>query len=158
MAYLILALLIIPLGYLYRTPRGGPIIGDWPKKSFIGATIWAIPLACAVTAAAGCPLWMIPAWYVYLMLAESRMGAWADYGPNDTANKEQHGHWQLTLFGMILLSPLYGVCYHYCYEYQHKLPSWGRNLTGWTAWAEFTFGVSVAATQIGLSILMGVVL
>jgi len=145
---------VIGSALLYRVPRGGPGSEKWQEwlgwdgpGSTGGRLIWAIGTAGMLVYLTGSWWAMLAALYLWLAIVLAG-GKWADYGPQPQAN-EGHNIELMTLWGLVLLNPLYGVCYIAAYGYRDNLPRWGYVLSGWTKWAEFWCG---CATAIGIGL------
>lgn len=121
---------------LYRIPRGG---GLGEGRSTEGALIWSV-----VTAGL-CALWL-GNWLVLLgaiALMAGEAPGWSKWWPN---RPDGGSMWRLSLRGCLLLNPLMGVIYFWCYRNETKLPKLGKLASGWTEWAELMSGFVTAST------------
>lgn len=120
---------------LYRIPRGG---GLGEGRSFLGALIWA--LGTGVITALWLGHWLPLACIPLLMLGEAP--GWSKWWPNQS---DGGSVWRLSLRGCLLLNPLMGPIYFWCYQNKTKLPKLGKLASGWTEWSELACGFVTAA-------------
>lgn len=120
---------------LYRIPRGG---GLGEGRSFEGALIWA-----SVTGLLSASMlwhWLPIACIPLLMLGEAP--GWSKWWPNQPGGGNV---WRLSLRGCLLLNPLMGPIYFWCYNNQDELPDFGEWADDWTEWSELACGFVTAA-------------
>jgi hypothetical protein len=136
---------------LYRVPRGGPGREKWQEwlgwdgpGSTGGRLIWACGTAGMLVYLTGSWWAMAAALYLWAAIVIAG-GKWADYGPQPEANEGRNIQ-KMTLWGLVLLNPLYGFAYFGCYAQRDRLPRWGYVLSGWTKWAELICGAVTAAS------------
>lgn len=156
------AIACILSGVLFRVRGGGwNHLKWWVDSATFARLFFAIPTAAAVVYIAGSILsvpdaYLLMAWpvvVVWYWLACTR-GLWASYGPQPDAS-EGSSFIAMTGCGMFFLSPFYAIIYYLCYKYRNKLNIGPKMLVGWTAWAEFLFGMTIPITQIGIVYLIG---
>lgn len=119
---------------LYRIPRGG---GLGHGRSFLGALIWAT--ATGVLASLWLGHWLPLAGIPLLMMGEAP--GWSKWWPSQS---DGGNIYRLSLRGCLLLNPLMGVIYFWCYRNMTKLPNFGKLASGWTEWAELGCGFVTA--------------
>lgn len=119
---------------LYRIPRGG---GLGEGRSFLGALIWAV--VTGALAALWLWHWLPLACIPLLMLGEAP--GWSKWWPN---RPDGGNMLRLSLRGCLLLNPLMGPIYFWCYRNKTKLPKLGKLASGWTEWAELASGFVTA--------------
>lgn len=130
---------------LCRCPRGGPGGDVWKRwigfapGSTVAALTWAVVSAVLIVLAAGAPLWLIPAFALAMFLGEL-----VPYmrGVSEAGVKV----WYVSLCGCALLNPLMGPIYWLAYRYKARLTNRGPLLDGWTAYAEFGWGLITAVS------------
>lgn len=119
---------------LYRIPRGG---GLGEGRSTEGALIWAV--ATGALAALWLGHWL-PLLGIPLLMAGEAPG-WSKWWPN---RPDGGNIWRLSLRGCLLLNPLMGYIYFWCYKNKTKLPKLGKLASGWTEWSELGSGLVTA--------------
>tara|TARA_B100000678_G_scaffold237062_1_gene206804 strand:+ start:25143 stop:25562 length:420 start_codon:yes stop_codon:yes gene_type:complete len=120
---------------LYRIPRGG---GLGEGRSFIGALIWSV--VTSVLAALWLGHWFPLLGWPFLLAGEAP--GWSKWWPNQPSGGNIL---RLSLRGCLLLNPLMGPIYFWCYRHKTKLPKFGKIASGWTEWAELGSGFVTSA-------------
>lgn len=167
----------------HGTPLPGPLsaLAVWAAPTAIGAWwIWGMPVLhiewvwfsalfaeafptlfnewswFGVLAAESFNAYGIPAVLaLWLVIAETQLGKWADWGPQPESN-EGWKPWPLIWRGSLAAMPLYPYCYWLAYRFRQHWPDAGPLLRShwWTAWAETFCGLQtpIALILIGMMI------
>jgi len=138
-------LLVLLAAAAYRIPRGGPGEDVWRK--WIGAAArFRPPGAVTWATILGLSAW---AWGMPPLAAAVIAGLmWIGEKPGYSQwwRGESVGDiLRMSLRGVLLLNPIFGVIYALAFRLRNKLPRYGDVFDGWTSWAELASGFVTAS-------------